>query len=130
TCAMGLAALADRWHRPSDVVAAVLVVVAWTAVVCAFAPARWAGPPTARGAGAGEVATWLVTTLLGVIAVPAAGASVLAAVSTEGHAWAALAWSNGLTAYAGGLLAACAASAAGFAALLAVCLRADVSAPT
>jgi hypothetical protein len=119
TCAMGLATIADRWHRPSDVVAAVLVVVGWTALVCAFAPARSApGAGTARPAG---VATRLVAILLGGIAVPAALVSVLAAAATEGYAWAALPWSGGLTAYTGGLLAACAVSAAAFAALLVVC---------
>jgi hypothetical protein len=133
TCAMGLATLADRWHRPSDVVAAVLVVVAWTALVCALAPARTAGPSDVHPAGRADDATTLVMMFLGVIAVPTAVASVVAAASTEGHNWAALPWDDGLTAYLGGLLAACAVSAAAFAMLLAVCqacLRADVSAPT
>jgi hypothetical protein len=70
---------------------------------------------------------------LGVIALPTAAASVLAAASTEGYARAVLPWDDGLTAYLGGLLAACAVSAAAFAVLLALCqacLRADVSAPT
>uniref|UniRef100_UPI00101C28FD phosphatase PAP2 family protein n=1 Tax=Promicromonospora panici TaxID=2219658 RepID=UPI00101C28FD len=149
TCAMGLATLADRWHRPSDVVAAVLVVVAWTALTCALAPAGWAGPPaagtarratagtarratagTARRAAAGaarraDAATGPVTILLGVIAVPAAAVSVLAAAATEGYAWATLPWGGGLTAYTGGLLAACAVSAAAFAVLLPVCQAAD-----
>lgn len=133
TCAMSLATIADRWHRPSDVVAAVLVVVAWTALTCALAPAGWAGPPgagTVRRADDGaarraDAATGAVTILLGVIAVPAAVVSVLAAAATEGYAWAALPWDGGLTAYVGGLLAACAVSAAAFVVLLPVCRAAD-----
>lgn len=125
TCAMGLATLADRWHRPSDVVAAVLVVVAWTALACALAPARWAGPHDAGAARRADAATRPVVIFLGVVAVPAAVVSVLAAAATEGYAWAALPWDGGLTAYAGGLLAACAVSAAAFAVLVPVCQAAD-----
>ncbi|MDR7382762.1 phosphatase PAP2 family protein [Promicromonospora iranensis] len=146
TCAMGLATVADRWHRPSDVVAAVLVVVSWTALVCALAPAGWAGPDDVGPAGRGDVGTRPVGVSLGVVAVPAAVLSVLAAAASEGHAWAVLPWAGGLTAYAGGLLAVCAISAAAFAVLLAVsqatartgrtlvqhraCLPSNVSAPT
>lgn len=119
TCAMGLATIADRWHRPSDVVAAVLVVVVWTALACALTPVR-------RGRDVGttprtDVGTRLVTVLLGGLAVPAAVVSVLAAAATEGYAWAALPSDGGLTAYTGGLLAACAVSSGAFAVLLAVC---------
>lgn len=125
TCAMGLATIADRWHRPSDVVAGVLVVVLWMALVCALAPVR-PDAGTARRSDAGtarrpDVATGPVTILLGVLAVPMAVVSVLAAAGTEGYAWAVLPWGGGLTAYTGGLLAACAVSAAGFAVLLAMC---------
>lgn len=123
-CAIGLATLGDRWHRPSDVVAAVLVVVAWTALACAAAPARWADRPVdgpADPADRADVSTRLVTTVLGVVAVPTAGLSVLAAAATEGHTWTGLPWTGGLTAYTGGLLAACAVSAAAFAVLLPLC---------
>lgn len=121
TCAMSLATIADRWHRPSDVVAAVLVVVAWTALVCAFAPAGWAGPEDVSPAGDGDGAALLVITLLGTVAVPTAVLSVLAAAATEGRVWAAAPWDDGLTAYLGGLLAVSAISAFGFAVLLWVC---------
>lgn len=120
TCAIGLATVADRWHRPSDVVAAVLVVVAWAALVRTLAPARWADLPDARR-GRSDGATGLVAALLGVVAVPTAVLSALAAGATEGRAWAGLPWDGGLTAYAGGLLAACAISAAAFAVLLPLC---------
>ena len=120
-CGIGLATLGDRWHRPSDVVAAVLVVVAWTALVCAAAPRGWADRTGDDPADRADVSTWLVTTVLGVVAVPTAGLSVLAAAATEGHTWTGLPWAGGLTAYTGGLLAACAVSAAAFAVLLPLC---------
>jgi hypothetical protein len=121
TCAMSLATIADRWHRPSDVVAAVLVVVAWTSLVHAFAPAGWAGPDDAVPVGGGDGAALLVITLLGTVTVPTAVLSVLAAVATEGRFWASAPWDDGLTAYLGGLLAVSAISAFGFAVLLWVC---------
>lgn len=40
TAATGIATLVGQWHRPSDVVAAVLVVLAWTGAVCAFTPGK------------------------------------------------------------------------------------------
>lgn len=36
TAATGLSTMVGQWHRPSDVIAAVLVVGAWTAFVCVF----------------------------------------------------------------------------------------------
>lgn len=121
TCAMSLATVADRWHRPSDVVAAVLVVVAWTSLVCAFAPAGWAGPDDVGPAGSGDGAALPVIAVLGTVATPMAVLSVLAALVTEDRVRAAAPWDDGLTAYLGGLLAVCAISAFGFAVLLWVC---------
>lgn len=118
TTAMGLATIADRWHRPSDVVAAVLVVVLWVGLASAVAPAGWADRPHDDPLARADVPTRLVTGGLGVVAVPAAGLSALAAAATEGHLWAVLPWDAGLTAYAGGLLAAVAVATAAFAVLL------------
>lgn len=123
TCTIGLATVADRWHRPSDVVAAVLVVVAWTALACVVVPAgSHSGRQAGRAAG-----TRTVTGALGTVAILTAGLSVLAAAATEGAAGAALsglpgmAADDGVTAYVGGLLAACAIAAAAFAVLLPLC---------
>ncbi|MGI5189282.1 phosphatase PAP2 family protein [Promicromonospora sp. CA-289599] len=127
TCAMSLATVADRWHRPSDVVAAVLVVVAWTSLVCAFAPAGRAGPDDVGPAGGDDGAALPVIALLGTVAVPMAVLSVLAAAVTEGRVRAAAPWDDGLTAYLGGLLAVCAISTFGFAVLLWVCRTAAAS---
>lgn len=127
TCAMGLATIADRWHRPSDVVAAVLVVVVWAAAACAVAPALSPARAAARAPGRhpgtrpGGRAVGATVALLAGVAVPTALASVLAAAATEDLVWAALPWDGGLTAYVGGLLAACAVSATAFAVLLALC---------
>ena len=38
TGATGISTLVGQWHRPSDVIAAVLVVLMWTALVCAITP--------------------------------------------------------------------------------------------
>ncbi|MFD6444024.1 phosphatase PAP2 family protein [Promicromonospora sp. NPDC060204] len=118
TCAMGLATIADRWHRPSDVVAAVLVVVLWTALACVATPAGWADRPEDDPLGRTAGPTRLVAVALGVAAVPAAVLSVLAAAATEGRLGSGLPWDAGLVAYAGGHLAACAVAAAAFAVLL------------
>lgn len=48
TAATGVSTLIGQWHRPSDAIAAVLVVLAWAGLVCALGPAstadRFAGP--------------------------------------------------------------------------------------
>lgn len=121
TCAMGLATVADRWHRPSDVVAAVLVVVAWTSLVCALAPVRWMGSDDAGPARGGDGLTLPVIALLVTVAVPTAVLSVLAAAAADGRVLASAPSDDGLTAYLGGLLAAVAISAFGFAVLLWLC---------
>ena len=38
TAATGISTLIGQWHRPSDVIAAVLIVLVWTALVCALTP--------------------------------------------------------------------------------------------
>lgn len=56
TAATGVSTLIGQWHRPSDAIAAVLVVVAWGSLICALGP-RSAGdqtlprrvPPDVRG---------------------------------------------------------------------------------
>lgn len=40
TIAMGLSTMVGQWHRPADVVAAVLVVFAWAALICAITSNR------------------------------------------------------------------------------------------
>ena len=50
TTATGVSTLIGQWHRPSDVVAAVLVVLAWAAIACAMVAVTSARPTTATGA--------------------------------------------------------------------------------
>ena len=50
TTATGISTLVGQWHRPSDVVAAVLVVLAWTAIACALVALTPAPASTATGA--------------------------------------------------------------------------------
>lgn len=38
TAATGVSTLVGKWHRPSDVIAALLVVLLWTALVCVVTP--------------------------------------------------------------------------------------------
>lgn len=103
TCATGISTLVGQWHRPSDVVAAVLVVGAWAGVAAALgvrarprserAPARW-------GTGA----------VVGVLLVGAAVAGTGAAIALQrslAHLDSGQALSSRadlLTAYAGGAL--------------------------
>jgi membrane-associated phospholipid phosphatase len=133
TTATGVSTLIGQWHRPSDVVAATLVVLGWMAITCALValtPARLAGPAT----GALDVTAVAlaaaddpravarrqrrgVTVVLVTLGV-AAGAGALLAL---GHTWAqdfSLARADLLVAYAGGAAGATAASCLTFAAML------------
>lgn len=47
TAATGVSTLIGQWHRPSDAIAAILVVLAWTVLVCALGPASATDPPGA-----------------------------------------------------------------------------------
>ena len=47
TALTGISTLVGQWHRPSDVVAATLVVLGWTALVCGAMAARRASTGTA-----------------------------------------------------------------------------------
>ncbi|MDM7855277.1 phosphatase PAP2 family protein [Cellulomonas alba] len=140
TTATGVSTLIGQWHRPSDVVAATLVVLGWMAITCALValtPARLSGPATGAvdAAAVSRAAAddtrdaarrqrrgvMVVLVTLGV----AAGA---VAVLALGHTWAqdfSLARADLLVAYAGGAAGATAASCLTFAAMLA--LRTAVS---
>ncbi|MGV8979173.1 MAG: phosphatase PAP2 family protein [Cellulomonas sp.] len=133
TAATGVSTLVGQWHRPSDVIAGVLVVLAWSGVACALVAWRPGatissptGPPMTataqlaltagpgrRSSGTRTGAVLLV--LVGLAAlVPAAFAlhrswTTVGLLSSRGEL---------LTAYAGGALGVVAASALGFAILL------------
>ena len=122
TTATGVSTLIGQWHRPSDVVAAVLVVLAWTAIACALVALTPARPSTATGALrlAGDPPPTPATmraVVAGLLVVgAAAGASAVVALS---HTWQNRAdleaRAEQVTAYLGGaagaLMAACVAFA-------------------
>ncbi len=115
----GVATLARQWHRPSDVVAAMLVVLAWTALACAWAATRRTARPRSRQRGAALAASVLVAVSAGAGAV---GGVVLV------RTWDVLAadpqslWRPRVQqeAFVGGVAAAVAACALGFALVLAL----------
>ncbi|WP_246783877.1 phosphatase PAP2 family protein [Cellulomonas persica] len=120
--ATGVSTLVGQWHRPSDVVAAVLVVLGWTAATCAITalwPARLAedaldGPPptprTLRGALVVLVAVGAAAAVVAAVALSRTFAAVPSVGTRE----------ELLTAYAGGVAGTVAACAWAFATALAL----------
>lgn len=122
TGATGVSTLVGRWHRPSDVVAALLVVLVWGAVAVALG-LRHPGPGRVRVPGPGGRLA-VVLAAAGVLLGIGAGLALqrtLAALpeGIEGRAELA-------TAYAGGALGVAAATCLVFAVLLALLRQTDV----
>lgn len=69
TGATGVSTLIGQWHRPSDVVAAVMVILLWTGLVCAVTPRTALDRPGKPGA----ISTAMVATALGMIAAVSGG---------------------------------------------------------
>lgn len=114
TAATGVSTLVGQWHRPSDVVAAVLVVLAWGAGVCALSSSSSLDDAPRAGAEPGTSGT------AGLLLLGAAGSGVLAAGalgSVRGYGWG-LPLGGDLTAYMGGALGVVAATLGAFAVLL------------
>jgi membrane-associated phospholipid phosphatase len=133
TAATGVSTLVGQWHRPSDVIAGVLVVLCWSGVACALVAWR-PGPAKRSPTGAPTTATGQLALATGTgrrSSGTRTGAVILALVGLVALVPATLAlhrsWtaagplsSRGelLTAYAGGACGVVAASALGFAILL------------
>ncbi|MCG2803695.1 MAG: phosphatase PAP2 family protein [Cellulomonas sp.] len=126
TFATGWSTLIGQWHRPSDVVAAVLVVTAWFALACALmvlapgaTPTVTAALPavaTARGGRRGGAPVLALLVAVGVIGTAVAAAAFGASVGGSG-----VPGTGGqLLAYGAGVAAIGAASAWGFAVQLAL----------
>ncbi len=75
TGATGVATMVGQWHRPSDVIAAVLVVLAWTGVVCALTTRFGLDP---RQDATATTITCAVILLLTAVVAGAGGLAVLA----------------------------------------------------
>lgn len=124
TGATGVSTLIGRWHRPSDVVAAVLVVLAWTGLVALLATpgGRRAAEREATGMRAvrprrpSTAPFWVA----GLLTVGAAGLGAVAALALERtwHHPDPLSAPATLTAYGGGALGVAAATCAAFALML------------
>ncbi|TNM68038.1 phosphatase PAP2 family protein [Streptomyces sp. NP160] len=72
TSAIGVGTLAAGWHRPSDAVAAMLVVLAWGALLAPLAGGR----PTAGAGSAGRAAAVVVLVTGAVVGLGAAAAAL------------------------------------------------------
>ncbi len=118
TGATGISTLVGQWHRPSDVVAALLVVLAWGAAVCAFTPAGALDSPGAPGASFATPGSSVLAGLLILGAVVGGGVAAATMAGLVG-AWS-VPFAPDVTAYAVGALAVASVTAATFAVLLLV----------
>ena len=132
TGATGVSTLVGQWHRPSDVVAALAVVLFWGALACALTtpsaldPAPSADARGNRYAPRGSGARWILTVLLAGAVVGAVGAVWgLRQTLAVAESAAAISSRDETIAYLGGASAVVAATAVVFALLLA--LRQTVS---
>jgi len=115
--ATGLSTLVGQWHRPSEVVAALLVVLAWGAAACALTPASSLDRPRSPG---DRMATPGSKVVAGLLLLGGAAAAGVAAVAlgdlTSGSQKVPL--DGDVTAYAGGVCGVLAVTALVFAVLL------------
>ncbi|WP_246260518.1 phosphatase PAP2 family protein [Cellulomonas taurus] len=126
--ATGISTLVGQWHRPSDVIAAVLVVLAWGALAC-LVPAvgsrdqrgtPTAAVPTVTRRPVGRTADRVAIVLLLLVALAAGVAGGLGLISTWNSADPLADRTSLLTAYGGGALGIVAVTALAFAVLTAV----------
>ncbi|MFI2105195.1 phosphatase PAP2 family protein [Isoptericola sp. NPDC019693] len=117
TAATGVSTLVGQWHRPSDVVAAVLVVLAWGAAVCALTPASSTDELRRPGATYAAPGSYVVAglLLLASLAGVLGSGGTLVGLVTNGDP---IPLSPDLTAYAAGAVGVLAVTAAAFATLL------------
>lgn len=126
TSLTGVSTLIGRWHRPSDIVAAVLVVLAWSALACALAAGASARRVVGTSTGAlRQVAARRapdLTTVMAVLLLVVAAAASVPAVAALRRTWQTAGAIDTrkelLTAYAGGTAGVVAATFAAFAVLL------------
>ncbi|WP_454851037.1 phosphatase PAP2 family protein [Promicromonospora soli] len=125
TAATGVSTLIGQWHRPSDVVAAILVVLAWSAGVLALSSTSSLDEPRGGPGRAGLGRSALEPGTSGAVGLLLLGAAATGALaigalgSVRGYGWG-LPFGGDLTAYMGGMLGVIAVTLASFAALLVV----------
>lgn len=115
TGATGVSTLIGQWHRPADVVAAILVVLTWSAGVCALSSST---SLDAQRTGPEPVSSGTAALLL--LGAAGSGAVAIGALgSVRGYNWG-LPLGGDLTAYLGGMLGVVAVTLGSFALLLLV----------
>lgn len=90
TAATGISTLVGQWHRPSDVIAAMLVVLAWGALACAVSSESALDPLPGAPSGSGSdgarpghsSSTSLVVSLLAVVGIAAGAVAAWALAQT------------------------------------------------
>ncbi len=125
TAATGVSTLVGQWHRPSDVVAGALVVLGWTAVVCAamvLRPARTA-TATATFRRVDRSDPWRARTrrtalALVVVGVAAGGVATVLLTRTWAYRAGATSRADEMLAYGGGVAGVVAACSLAFALML------------
>lgn len=90
----GLGTMAERWHRPADVIAAVAVVMIWSAVALTIG-GNWVGTPRVRSAGfdrgVGNAALAVLGTGIGVFVLHRLGMEPMAGSRAHALAYGSLA---------------------------------------
>ena len=127
TAATGVSTLVGQWHRPSDVVAALAVVLFWGALACALTtpsaldPVLATGTPARRPAPRGSGIAWTLTVLAaGAICAGVMAAWALRRTADVVESGAVVTYRVESIAYLGGASAVVAATAVVFALLLAL----------
>ena len=118
TAATGISTLVGRWHRPSDVVAAVLVVLAWAGAAHAIGRRAAVVPPGGRSRASNVVAGTLLLGALGTSAVAALALQRSLASLDDPAGDGLTSRAELLTAYGGGALGVAAVACLAFALLL------------
>ncbi|KSW21837.1 phosphoesterase PA-phosphatase [Cellulomonas sp. B6] len=125
TAATGVSTLVGQWHRPSDVVAGALVVLGWTALVCAamaLRPAR-PGAATATFRRVDRADPWRARTrrtavALAVVGVAAGAAAAVLLTRTWAYRAGPTSRADEMLAYGGGVAGVVAACGLAFALML------------
>ncbi|WP_425955208.1 phosphatase PAP2 family protein [Xylanimonas sp. McL0601] len=119
TAATGISTLVGQWHRPSDVVAALLVVLAWGGAVCAFGSRSSLDVASRPGDRMRSPSSYVTA---GLMALAGVGAGVMAGIALTdlGTRVQDPPFEGDITAYAGGVAGVLAVTAVVFAVLLLV----------